>query len=166
MSKEQALTAFKSFPYLFCVKPDKVSHTLEFLKEKDFSKEDTLRVLSRAGGILASPKSALPGIYLQFQQLCGFNDEDVTWLLKHQPEFLLMGRYALLAKKFILLKRNSEHTDMYMKHLMIRHPDIFMGSVNSFQNKIKLKYELKLRFKDEQAFPLFFKMNYYEEIRP
>jgi len=31
---------------------------------------------------------------------------------------------------------------------------------------MKLKYEFKLRFKDEQAFPLFFKMNYYEEIRP
>lgn len=77
-----------------------------------------------------------------------------------------MGRYALLAKKFVLLKKNCTHTDMYMKHLMIRHPDIFMGSVTSFQNKMKLKYEFKLRFKDEQAFPLFFKMNYYEDIRP
>lgn len=131
-TKETVLSIFEVFPYLFCVKPEKVEYTLKFFKDKGFSLEEIERILIWAGGILASPKSALPGIYLQFKQLCSFNDDDVSWLIKHQPEFLLMGRYALLAKKFVLLKKNCTHTEMYMKHLMIRHPDIFMGSVVSF----------------------------------
>ena len=88
-SKETVLEIFEVFPYLFVVKPEKVEYTLKFFKEKGFSKEDVEWVFKRAGGILASPKSALPGIYLQFKQLCGFNDDDVSWLIKHQPEFLL-----------------------------------------------------------------------------
>jgi len=62
-----------------------------------------MRILKRAGGVLASPKSTLPGIYLTFKQLCSFSEEDVSWMLKQQPEFCLMGRHALLAKKFVLI---------------------------------------------------------------
>jgi hypothetical protein len=85
------------------VKLEKIEYTLNFLKEKGFQKGDILRVLNRSGGILASPKSTLPGIYLAFQQMCNFDDQDVTELLKHCPEFMLMGRQALLVKKFVLI---------------------------------------------------------------
>jgi hypothetical protein len=53
-----------------------------------------------------------------------------------------------------------------MRHLFLRHPEIFLSSVSSLQAKVKLRYSLNLNFKKERAFPLFLSMNFNQTIRP
>jgi len=48
----EVIDIFKEFPFVLCVKEEKLIGCLEYMREQKFTKEDVLRILKRAGGIL------------------------------------------------------------------------------------------------------------------
>jgi hypothetical protein len=163
---ERVMEIFKEFPYLMCVKEEKLKNVLEFFHDVDYTADDTVRILSRAGGILAIQKSALSGLFSTMKSVVGISYEDFADIVRHIPEIVLLGRHAMFIKKLLLIKRHSAFSSFYVKQLVTRHPDLFLGSIASMQAKMKLRFELNLKFKNERAFPLFMKLNYWETIRP
>lgn len=163
---DKVIELFKAFPYLMCTKEEKLKINLNFLKDIGFTKDDTMRVLTRAGGILAIQKTGLSGIFSTMKNVVGIDENDFADIVRHIPEMALLGRHAMFIKKLLLIKRHSTLSDFYLKHLVMRHPDIFLGSIASIQAKMRLRFELNIKFKNERAFPLFLKLNYWETIRP
>lgn len=54
-----------------------------------------------------------------------------------------------------------------MKHLFKRHPDIWLKSISSTEEKINfLKYKMNRDLKQEEHFPVILKFNFNEKIRP
>lgn len=123
-----------------------------------------MRILLRAGGILAIQRTGLSGIFSTMKNVVGIDEQDFADIVRHIPEMALLGRHAMFIKKLLLIKRHSNHDDFYLKHLVMRHPDIFLGSIASIQAKMRLRFELNIKFKNERAFPLFLKLNYWETI--
>jgi hypothetical protein len=100
---EELVEIFKVFPYLYCLDIEKLPLFLEQFEKLKFTKEELNRVLSRAGGILASPKTALTGIFNTVKNIAGVSNTNFKQLVVHFPELLLLGRHALFVKKYLLI---------------------------------------------------------------
>lgn len=74
-----------------CTKEEKLKINLNFLKDIGFTKEDTIRVLTRAGGILAIQKTGLSGIFSTMKNVVGIDENDFADIVRHIPEMALLG---------------------------------------------------------------------------
>ena len=128
---EKVIGLFKQFPYLMCVKEDKLKANLEFMKDIKYTADDVIRVLSRAGGVLAIQKTGLSGIFSTMNAVLGIDEQDFADIVRHIPEMAMLGRHAMFIKKLLLIKKHSTFSNFYLKHLLMRHPDLFLGSIAS-----------------------------------
>lgn len=166
LTPAQVFEIFEGFPFLFCVDTRRVAHFLNVFKGYGFDADQVIHILKRAGGILTMSKTAVSGMYNIVQTVIGIKEEEFTQIVAHYPEMLHLGRHNLFLKKFLMIQKNASVSELYMRHLFRRHPDIFLTSVAALTQKMKLVQDLGIDLKTERSFPIFLKLNYGAVIRP
>lgn len=112
-------------------------------------------------------KQAIFGIFTQARKVVGFTNEEFKQLVLRYPEYIMQGKGQFLTKKYLMILKNTYMTKFYLKEMILRHPDILLGSVNSLQEKLKfLKYDMNQSLKQEEIFPICLKLNFNSVIRP
>ena len=81
MKFEEVLEIAKEFPYLLCVKEEKLEGCLDFFKNQRLLKEDISRILKRAGGVLGIQKTAIKGIYETMKNVASIDEKEFTELV-------------------------------------------------------------------------------------
>ena len=94
--------------------------------------------------------------------------QEVVKILDHYPELILQNRRDLIQKKYKLIMEHSpSRSQVYMRNLFRRHPDLFLTSYASMQAKVNhIKRALYRHVTKEQTFPLLLHYNYTTVIWP
>lgn len=89
-------------------------------------------------------------------------------IIEYYPEFALQNRRDLIQKKVKLIRQYSPNrSDVYIKNLLKRHPDMFMRSYASFEAKVNyFRRNLNRQLANEKAFPLLLHYSYSDVIWP
>lgn len=166
-SKETVTQIFKDFPYLFCLDPEKVDAHCQMFVKHEFSNEEILHLLKHAGGVIASSRGTIEGIFIELMNVHKLTNQEVREILWHYPEFIFQKKEDLLPKKVELIKQYSKKDDSYITNLIKRHPAIFLKSLASYEAKINYYARtLNKPLRNEDLFPMFLHFNYNGVIRP
>jgi len=92
----------------------------------------------------------------------------VVDLIDIYPEFALQNRQNMITRKIELIKENNPNlSDIYIRNLFRRHPDMFLKSFGSMEAKVKyLSRTLNRQLHKEKAFPLLLHYNFTTHIWP
>lgn len=139
----------------------------EFRKYR-LTKEQVIRVSKDSGGILASKVSNFVGLFDLLKKNHNIKASDVVEIIDAYPEFVLQNRKDLIRKKIDLIRKaNKNMSDVFVKALIKRHPDLFLKSWASMEAKVNyLSKTLGRQLQNEKAFPLLLQFNYNQVIRP
>jgi len=98
------VSMFKEFPYIFCLNPEKILEHIKELKKYEFNDEETLHIIKKSGGLLASSTGTLSGIFDELTTKHNFSNEEIKTILWHYPEFVFQRKDNMLSQKVTLIK--------------------------------------------------------------
>jgi hypothetical protein len=133
----------------------------EFRKYR-FTKEQIIRVSKDSGGILASKVSNFVGLFDLLKKNHNIKASEVVEIIDSYPEFILQNRKDLIRKKIELIRKADKNiSDVFIKALIKRHPDLFLKSWASMEAKVNyLMKTLGRQLQNEKTFPLILQFNY------
>jgi hypothetical protein len=92
---------------------------------------------------------------------------EVVDIISEYPEFIFQNKKDLLKRKVDLVKKHCKGSDVYMRNLIRRHPDLFLKSWASFEAKINyVSKNLGRVLHFEESFPLLLAFDYSTVIKP
>lgn len=75
---------------------------------------------------MASKISNLVGLFDLLKNDYKIKAKEVVQIIDQYPEFVFLNKQDLLRRKVELIRKHSKLSDMYIKNLIRRHPDLFL----------------------------------------
>jgi len=137
MTSEDVKSIFLDFPYLYCCPSHKIQKFLAEFRKYRLTKEQILNLSKNSGGLLGCKPSNLVGFFNYLKWEHEIKASEVVRILDDYPELALQNRQDMIKKKFNLIKKNNHDlSDIYLRNLFRRHPDLFLKSYASMQAKV------------------------------
>lgn len=140
LTEEQVNSFIKTFPFVLTFSPTRVEEMIEQLMGLRLTDDELVRVLTYGGAILGEPVQRFKGIKEFFTEIIKLKKNDFRRLIVACPQFLMANKEGRLGKKLSMIYKNGARSFIYMRHLIRRHPDILLVSLDKFEQKYKLKY--------------------------
>lgn len=153
---------FRNFPYLYCCEHNKLQKFMGEFRKYRLTKEQIIKVCSQAGGILASKVSNFVGLFDVLRLNHHIKASDVVEMIDHFPEFAYQNKKDLIRRKVELIRKHQKSlSDTFIRHVIKRHPDLFLKSWASMEAKVNyITKNLGHSLQQEKAFPLLLHFNY------
>jgi len=107
------------------------------------------------------------GLFDYLREFHHIKAQEVVDIIVQYPDFIYQNKKDLLRRKVELIKKHTKVSDVYIRTMIRRHPDIFLKSWASFEAKITyISRTLGRALQYEKAFPLLLAFNYSTVIKP
>jgi hypothetical protein len=178
LTRDEINEIFRANPfYLLCPLKNYRLHMSAFYNFR-FTKEETIRMLKEAGGVLGMKKTSIKGLFdvgkfcyvkcvFIVKRLLNIKASDFKELICMYPEFIYQHRKHILVEKIKIIQKNSNLSMYYVRDLFLRHPELFLKSHASFVAKERfLLIIMGKNLKAEKTWPIVLKFNLNQHIKP
>ena len=126
MTVQDTIKIFRAFPYMYVLRTKKIQRFLGEFKKYKMTRKQIMNLCMNSQGILGCKVGTFIGLFDVLKNNYGIKAQQVLKILDVLPEFALQNRRDHINIKMRMIQHVSNKDDIYMRHMVLRHPDILM----------------------------------------